>query len=103
MKKIIIIAIIILFMLTCIIPFGGYQSPYYEGMRIGDEISYYNTIVWQYTYSCVSMHNDHSITMGKRIDLFGTFTIYEQEEKMMRAYSGGLTEWTEPSCIDHIY
>lgn len=91
-----------LILLTCVFPFGGFKAPNYQAMQMGDKVSYYNTIVWQYSYSYISAHNDHSITMRSRFCIFDTFIIYEKDEKMMYDPSGGITEWTFPSVVDHI-
>ena len=70
--------------------------------QVGSVVSNYESVIWQYSYVCVSQHNNYKITMERRITLLWYFTIYCQDEDMMISYDGELVPWEETEYITQI-
>jgi len=101
MKKVIRTIIIFTIVFALVFPWKINNSDY-SSIGIGTEVCSYKAIIWQYTYRCISQHNNYQITMEKRVLLLGFITLYEETDVMMLSPENELIPWEEPEFLTQI-
>ncbi len=61
-----------------------------------DVYTSYESVLWQYTYTCTGIYNDGSCNVSKEITLFNALTIYKKDEKVRRDAAGELVPSARP-------
>lgn len=99
--KRIVLCILLAVILLLSVPFKVISKDL-EMLKEQDVYTRYEAVLWQYSYECVSRHNDRSVTMNKKVTLLGSLTVYEKEELMMVGSSGELVPWSKPEMVTYI-